>query len=576
MRAGALLQGTGAVMSRLINSVSREDIRELDTQEVRALVARYERLEDFSPFTYTPPGPVAQSFIVSNEPTVVIMGPLGGGKTTACVFKRIYAAAQAPIAWHPEDGKPTRMCRWIVLRDTFRSAEKTVLESWRQWFHKKYPGSSWAGGNDRPVTHTLRFMGQDGVRVEVVTEFAGLGENDIETMMKGREYSGVWLNETDTHAEGAIDDAEQRVGRYPRRDLLLTVDQIETLQRRLGHKLESGTRKAMVIGDMNAPTVDNWTYSALVKKPGPDRHLFQQPSGRSEEAENRFNLEPDYYDRIVRNQEDWFIKRMVDNEFGYSRAGKPVYEGFDRRRHVARMRILTDPNLTLGIGVDISMNSLNPAAVFGQTRSPGRIIVADELYLGHGVGAARFGEALQRRLSEDYSNAAKIRIWADPAAEHGADKEGGQLSAMETLSVILGLPILIPAGGSNELGMRLDAVKAEIRGYLEPDTHLLIDPERCPLLLEGFEGKYKYRKRPEKAQTEYEDIPDKGHPWSDLHDGLQYLVLGFRGRAGAIRGAANGDQPPRASSGWSSQRGGKASPWSGGQGFDPHRVGVAR
>lgn len=561
-------------MSGTVGSITRDDLKKLDTQEERALVARYEIDEKFSPFRYTPPGPVAQAFIVSDLLTAVIMGPLGGGKTTACVFKRIYAASKAPIAWHPEDGKPTRMCRWIVLRDTFRSAEKTVLESWKQWFHKKYPGSAWAGGNDRPVTHTLRFMGADGVRVEVITEFAGLGENSIETMMKGREYSGGWLNEIDTHADGSLADMEQRVGRYPGSKNLLTVDEIEALGRQLGHKLESGQRLRMVIGDMNAPTVDSWTYRDLIKKRTPDRYLFQQPSGRSEEAENRFNLEPDYYDRIVRNQEDWFVKRMVDNEFGYSRAGKPVYDAFDRRRHVARMRILTDPKLTLGIGIDISMNTLNPAAVFGQTRAPGRIIVADELYLGHGVGAARFGEALKQRLSEDYSNASKVRIWVDPAAEHGADQEGGQLSAMETLAVILGLPILIPAGGSNELGMRLDAVKAEIRGYLEPDTHLLIDPERCPLLLEGFEGKYRYRKRAETAQTEYEEKPDKGHPHSDLHDGLQYLVLGFRGRTGAIRSAADADRAPRQNGGWSSQSGEKRSPWGGGNGFDPHQVGL--
>ncbi|WP_319519830.1 hypothetical protein [uncultured Martelella sp.] len=560
-------------MSDTIGSITRDDLKRLDTQEERALVAKLEINDNFSPFSYTPPGPVAQAFIKSDLLTTVIMGPLGGGKTTACVFKRIYAATKAPIAWHPEDGKPTRMCRWVVLRDTFRSAEKTVLESWKQWFPKGYPGSSWAGGNDRPVTHILRFM-VDGIRVEAITEFAGLGENSIETMMKGREYSGGWLNEIDTHADGSLADMEQRVGRYPASKNLLTVDEIEDLSRKLGRKLVSGQRQRMVIGDMNAPTVDSWTYRDLIKNRTPDRYLFQQPSGRSDDAENRFNLEADYYDRIVRNQEDWFVRRMVDNEFGYSRAGKPVYEGFDRRRNVARMRIMTDPKLTLGIGIDISMNTLNPACVLGQTRAPGRIIVADELYLGHGVGAARFGEALKQKLSEDYSNASKIRIWVDPAAEHGADQEGGQLSAMETLAVILGLPILIPAGGSNELGMRLDAVKAEIRGYLEPDTHLLIDPEKCPLLLEGFEGKYRYKKRAETASTDYEEKPDKGHPWSDIHDGLQYLVLGFRGRTGAIRGAADAARPSSQGDRFGRPQRGNSSPWGGGGGFDPHKVGL--
>jgi hypothetical protein len=554
----------------LSDIVSRDDIKIYTDEEVRKLVLQLEVSEDFDPFNYTPPGPVGQSFLNSTCLTTFIMGPLGGGKTTLCAFFRIISATFAPIARHPEDGKPTRMCRWIVLRDTFRSAEKTVLESWKQWFPKGFPGSKWAGGNDRPVTHTLRFMGIDGIRVEVVTEFAGLGENSIETLMKGREYSGAWLNEADTHADGALDDLEQRVGRYPSAKLLLSVAELEDLGKQLGRPIVSGQRQRRVIGDLNAPTIDNWVYKDFVKKISPDRHLFRQPSGRSEAAENLFNLEPDYYARIVRNQEEHFIKRMVDNEFGYSRHGKPVFEKFNRIIHVARQRIEFDPRLELGIGIDISMNTLNPAAVFGQVST--RIKLINELYLGHGVGAARFAEGLKMKLQQEYPNARKIRIWADPAAEYGADREGGQLTALETIAMILELPILLPFGGSNELGMRLDAVKTELRGYHEPNSELLICPEKCPLLLEGFDGKYRFKRRKETASTEFEEQPEKTHPWADLQDAGQYLIGGFRGRAGIIRGAA-GRADPRDDRGHhaSTQR---SSPWGGRGGFDPHKAGA--
>uniref|UniRef100_UPI003BA8820B hypothetical protein n=1 Tax=Stappia sp. TaxID=1870903 RepID=UPI003BA8820B len=533
--------------------VSVKELRLYDDERIRDLAASLDVIGDVSPTRYVPSGPVAQRFILDKTPTTAIMGPLGGGKTTACAFKRLWAASLAPIARHPDDGKPTRMCRWLVLRDTFRSAEKSVLESWKQWFPKGYPGSSWAGGNDRPVTHTLRFIGQDGIRIEAITEFAGLNENDIETLMKGREYSGVWLNELDTHAEGALDDAEQRVGRYPKKDLLLDPD---------------AKRYRFVIGDMNAPTLDNWTYKVLVQEIGPDRSFHQQPSGRSPEAENRFNLEADYYDRIVRNQEEHFIRRMVDNEFGYSRAGKPVFETFNRRIHVSLSPIDFLPELDLVVGIDVSMNTLNPAAVFGQVHAPGRIAAFDELYLGHGVGAARFGEALHQRLSERYHRARNIRLFVDPAAAYGADTEGGQLTAMETIAIICGLPILLPANGSNELGLRLDAVKAELRGYLEPKTTLLICQSGCPQLVEAMEGKYRYKRRKASASTEYEEAPEKTHPWADLVDALQYLILGIRGRTAAMRAAA-GEMPGRGG-GQRSPRG--HSQWGRG-GFDVHKVG---
>lgn len=553
----------------LVDIVNRDDIKTFNDAEMRDLVTKLERFDDFNPFNFTPPGPVAQEFILSPLTTAFLMGPLGGGKTTACAFKRIYAATLAPIAWHPETRKPTRMCRWIVLRDTFRSAEKTVLESWKQWFPKTYPGSSWTGGNDRPAIHTLRFMGEDGITIEVVTEFAGLGENSIETLMKGREYSGAWLNEADTHAAGALDDAEQRVGRYPSAKLLLSEDELLELERVMGRKLVNGRRRAQVIGDLNAPTLDNHVYEKFIKKQTPDRHLFRQPSGRSPQAENRFNLEPDYYDKIIRNQEEHFIKRMVDNEFGYSRHGKPVYESFRRDRHVARSKLIVNARQQLGIGIDTSMHSLSPAAVFGQVHNPGRLAVLRELYMGHGVGVGRFGEGIKNVLNEHFPNVGGIRIWIDPAAEYGADKEGGQLTAIEMLSVILGLPILIPFNGSNELGMRLDGVKTELRGFLEADTHLTICPEGCPLLIEGFDGKYRYKKRPEHASNEYDETPEKKHPWSDVHDGLQYLVGGLRGRTAIIRAAGDGNRREERRS---SPRGERSSPWGQGS-FDPHGTG---
>jgi hypothetical protein len=140
---------------------------------------------------------------------------------------------------------------------------------------------------------------------------------------------------------------------------------------------------------------------------------------------------------------------------------------------------------------------------------------------------------------------------------------------METIAMILGHPILIPGSGSNELGMRLDAVKTELRGYHEPNSELQICPEKCPLLLEGFDGKYRYKRRKETASTEFEEQPEKTHPHSDLQDGLQYLVIGFRGRVGVIRGAADREREQ----GKSRSPGPSRSPWGRG-GFDPHKAGL--
>ncbi len=556
--------------------VSRSELRDVSEVKIRELADRYELDTTVLDFTrYTPPGEVAQAFIVDRSQTCIIMGPLGGGKTTACIFKRILAATWAPIAWHPDDKIPTRMCRWVVLRDTFRSAEKTVLESWRQWFPKNYAGSSFAGGNDRPFHHVLRFLGADGIRVEAITEFAGLGEQSIETLMKGREYSGAWLNELDTHAQGALDDMEQRVGRYPMANTLLSERELDELEAKLGHKIYRPARRMkLVIGDMNAPTVDNWTYETLVTNRGPDRAFHQQPSGRSAEAENLFNLEPDYYDRIIANQEERFVERMVDNKFGYSRAGKAVYAAFDQRRHVAERDITFKPDLDLHIGIDVSTAGLSPAALFGQVSV--RISVVDELWLGQGVGPARFAEALQMKLQEEYPNLSRsrLKLWLDPAAWGGADKESDQLAANEIIAQTLRVPVQMPGNGSNEISLRLKAMENEFRGYLEPNSALIVSP-KCRQFITAAGGKYRFKKKVEgsTSSNEYDELPEKAHPWSDIADAGQYLVIGIRGHravlTGDYRAGAGGQR-------WSSQANTQpqGAGWGSQGGFDPHKVGA--
>lgn len=551
--------------------VSRSELREQSDERIRELALELDLIGDLDFTRYVPPGPVAQQFLNSTALTAVLMGPLGGGKTTACAFKRVYAATRAPIARHPEDGRPTRMCRAIILRDTFRSAEKTVLESWKQWFPKNYAGSSSTGGNDRPLVHILRFMGHDGIRIEAVTEFAGLGEASIETLMKGREYSMGWLNELDTHAEGALDDLEQRVGRYPKADILLTRREIAELEQRLGHRLYAPEqRMRLVIGDMNAPTIDNWTYETLVTNRGPDRAFFQQPSGRSLDAENIFNLEVDYYDRIIANQDERFVRRMVDNKFGYSRSGKPVYEAFDQLRHVASHPIPFRPDLDLHIGIDASTAGLSPAAVFGQVQV--RIAIIDELWMGQGVGPARFAERLKLKLAESYPNLPKhrLKVWCDPAAFGGADKETDQQHAADIIASELGVPVNMPGNGSNAISLRLKAMDNEFRGYLEPNSSILISPN-CPVYISACGGKYRFKKLTAASANDYDDLPEKAHPWSDIADAGQYIVIGMRGHRAVITG-----QHQPGGTRWSSQGSGapQGAGWGRAGGFDPHKAGL--
>lgn len=472
---------------------------------IRDMVAQYEQDEDFDPYRYQAPGPVTASFIRDRIMSKFIMGPVGGGKTVSCAFARVVAATFMPPC---KDGWIRD--RFVVVRESFRDAERTVLNSWLQWFPKTYPGSSWSGGNDRPAKHVLRWRLPDGLKVEAETLFIGIGDQSIEDVLRGLEISGGWMNEADTLAANVLRYIEQRTGRYPKKEDLAD---------------PQAKRARTVLGDFNAPDMDNWTYADLVEKVAAHRKLYRQPSGLSPNAENLTRLEPNYYQLIAAAEPDWYVRRFVHNEFGYSREGLPVYRSFDGTRHITAPNIQPDSTLPVLIGLDAG---LNPAAIIAQPRPNGQLVVMAEVVPGQGVGAKRFGAMLRDFLDLKFPDNMDIRVWADPASQYGADREGGELAWIETVSAELGLVVRIPANGSNELGLRIGAVEEELTNYIDGDTPRILVCRNCTILIRGFMSGYRYKKVGG-GVGKFSLTPEKNE-YSHPHDGLQYLVLGYRGR----------------------------------------------
>lgn len=510
------------------------------------LAAKYELDEDFDLTDYTPPGPVSRAFLTSMERTSFIMGPLGGGKTTACVMKRALLNAAQPVingGW--------KMDRLIVVRDTFRNAEKTVLDSWKEWFPKNYAGSDWQGGNDRPVTHTLRFASPDGkVKHHLETVFMGLNGEDVESKMRGWPLTHAWMNEADTTTREAMGALEKRLGRYPTAKLIGN-DEVKPT--------------GCLIGDFNAPDMDNWTYEDFVAHPTPGRVLFQQPGGLDPMAENVHRLPENYYQNIIDNEDDWYTRRFVFNEFGFSRHGLPVYvKEFRQQVHVARQRLAVDPDMPILIGGDPGMS--NAALVIAQPTAQGQIRVLREIVPGQGYGATAIGWLLVAMLNSDFRACSKAYGWLDPAGSYGGGH--AQLTWMEEISGVTGIPFQIPGDGNNDPMRRVGAVRKELLGRIDGETpQIIFCPFGCPMLVRGAASGYRYKKRKntDGSQHKYELLPEK-NSYSHPHDALQYVVIGYRGHT-SVLGAGTG---------WKSQSTGGAS--AGGFGgkrgsFNPHKVG---
>jgi len=450
-----------------------------------------------------PAGPVAAKFMASKGETRMIMGPIGSGKTSACLFDMINKGLLQPRS--PIDGR--RYAKFAVIRDTYRNLAKTTIKSWLTWFPKTM--GKWAGGgNGEPASHEILFdLGGDIGEFHLTVEFIALGEHSVESVMRGWEGTGAYLNEADTLDPDVLDWVSGRCGRYP-------------------SKAHGGCRWSGVWADCNAPSYDNWVYDRFVKNRATSLEFYQQPGAMikigdgqyqvNPAAENLGNLPSDYYAKQIKGKQDWYIRRMILNLFGYSRKGKPVYENFNDQLHVAEHDLPFIPELPLIIGMDAGNT---PAAIFLQQLADGQWRCLDELIPGH-ITATPFGRELNQKIHKDFPGARLFAPWCDPSADFGGSED--DLAWKQIVEKETGLRIR-PAP-TNNIQPRLDAVGNQLNELIEGRKPRFFLSPKCIILRRGFNDGYRYKKLQGGSVT-YDDKPEKNE-YSHPHDALQYGVLG--------------------------------------------------
>lgn len=464
-----------------------------------------EGVSTFKMLGYIPPGPVAVRFMRSDAKVRLLNGPIGSGKTSACLLDLFFRAQrQAP------DATGTRRFKFAVIRDTFRQLEKTTIPSWHRWFPKEL--GKWTGGEGgRPGVHDMKFTLADATALELTVEFIGLGENKAEDAMRGWEGTAAYLNEADLLAEEVLTYVLGRVGRFP---------PVEGAH---------GPSWRGVVLDCNAPDVESWIYKRFVEQPVEGWEFFRQPSGLSAQAENVANLPGGYYEQQIAGQPDWYVRRFVRNEFGYSREGKPVYAEFNDARHVAPAPLMPMRGLPLVIGLDAG---LTPAGVVLQRMPDGQWRALDEVVTApsESVGPQRFAERLNRVLAEPRyravmadGRAPALVAWCDPSAGYGADKEAGELTWIE--KVEHETEIGIRPAPTQELNARFESVRRNLARTIDGTAPGLLISPACRVLRKGFNSGYRFRRIQLAGQERYDEKPEKNE-WSHVHDALQYGLLG--------------------------------------------------
>lgn len=455
------------------------------------------------------PGPIAADYVACEDPACVIIGPVGSAKTSAS-FRKLVRNALFIQEPHPVDGWVR--VKFITVRQTYRQLEDTTIPTWQSWYPPDL-GTFTGGSGGRPATHEIRFDLQ-GRKIHLLMEFRGVGEQTAKQFARGLEATGFYLNEADQIARDVFIELRGRLGkgRYPKRD------------NAVGFK---GATLPQMLLDMNAPNVEDWAYQDLIENPLPGVRTFIQPSGLSPDAENLDNLAGGaaYYEELAIGQPDWWVRRMIKNEFGFSREGKPVYEEFSDHFNVAKHALEPVNELPLIVGADAG---LTPAIVFCQQMPTGQWRVLDEI-CAFGMGAQRFGKEIDRFLdgaNSRYRGIKKISAWCDPAAAARSPLRNDEQTWVDLVSESCGLRFKVAP--TNAPMARLAAVQRPLLPdrWIDPDTPGLLISPTCRMLRKGFNGAYRYRKVQIANSDRYEEEPDKKDPTSHVHDALQYALMG--------------------------------------------------
>jgi hypothetical protein len=301
-----------------------------------------------------------------------------------------------------------------------------------------------------------------------------------------------------------------------------------------------------IIADTNMPSEgSDWHKFMDVDQP-PDWEIFIQPGGLEEFAENlawltqtaeTMKLDVDdpvrlaqgrlYYERLARsNNPDW-IKRYVHAQFGNDPSGTAVFrESFRSVFHVAD-GLLVNRFAPLIIGQDFGRD---PCSAITQMDARGR----------------HLDQNLRPVLMKPEYMGLPVLIVGDPSGTHKST-----LYEESEFDLLRRKGFKAMPAPTNDLDPRLRAVEAWLLKQYDGKGMILFDRLRCPTIIRGLAGGYRYAKTRNGTRKPLPDKNDYSHPI----DALQYACLVGHGQMNAAIGRVLGhsrrtERPRVSSAGW--------------------------
>ena len=423
-----------------------------------------------------------------------VCGPVGSGKTTACIYEALRrAAAQEPAA----DG--IRYTRGAIIRNTLQQIKSSVLKDIQQILGQVV---------DYRVSESALYIRQGDIDCEIL--LIPLEHQEDQKRLLSTQLTWAWMNEFVEIDSSFVSATIGRVGRYPS----------QSRGKPTWHGL---------FGDSNFGTEDSDWYNKLVvakpekweywEQPAP---LIRNPAMATVEtnpaAENVENLRTgyDYYRDLLSGATPEWADRYIFAKWGASLQGQAVFKNtFIADFHIAKSRLVPSMGHCLIFGADFARA---PAVVIGQINHEGRLLVFQEIFKEN-MGTEKFFKEFVKPLLFDTRFVGRpVFVCGDPSG-----MAQSQIGERSTFSMLKDIGFNAVPAPSNLIPARLASVENWFMQQRGGTAGVLIDPEGCPMLIQALKGRYRYKLR---KGGELEATPDKVRPWADLADAFQYLCMG--------------------------------------------------
>ena len=431
---------------------------------------------------YQPP-PTIERFMMSEALVRCVVGPVGSGKSMGMIMELFRRASQQA----PSTGSNIRHTRFAIVRNTLQQLRVTVLTDIQQYLQ---PMISYFVTDS---TIRIRAPLADGTVVHSDWLMIPLDTVDDQRRLLSTQLTGAWVNECREVPIPILSALIGRLGRYP-------------------SKLMGGPSWFGCILDTNPWDTDSAYHERFVLSPTPSWQLFHQPSGIGPAAENAENLPPNYYENLMSGRDEDWSAVHVESAWGTSNAGQAVFRrSFHVPTHVRDIEAAVNPHRPVLIAMDFGRT---PTALICQVDTMGRLIVFEEVVTQDQGLYQMVEEALKPKLLADPYAGKRAFVVADPAGS-----QRSQLSEQNAFDVLRELGLLAYPAPSNAIGPRLTAVERMLRSTIMGEPALQISRQGCPQLVRALANTYRYRRR---RDGQFDDVPEKLHPASDLADCLQY------------------------------------------------------